>query len=129
MAFDEQGNVAVVWALLSRLRGRLAVAAASEAAHATGNDVLQAGGFGRNLHPGWVVVSYQDKPAIMAPAVADGWQRPPTSLTTILHLCRGTKHLGQCSEEIDIFSSVNTAGKASVNGWMPRLRRRERLWP
>eukprot|EP00959_Pyramimonas_sp_CCMP1952_P204723 4280935-Pyramimonas_sp.AAC.1 len=36
MAFDERSDVAVAWALLSRLWGRSAVTAATEVAHATG---------------------------------------------------------------------------------------------
>eukprot|EP00959_Pyramimonas_sp_CCMP1952_P363955 7621188-Pyramimonas_sp.AAC.1 len=72
-----------------------------EVAHATGYDLVQAGCFGRNLQPRWVDASYQEKPDLMAQAVADGWQWSSTSLTTITHLFRGTQNLGQCSEEID----------------------------
>eukprot|EP00959_Pyramimonas_sp_CCMP1952_P134392 2811741-Pyramimonas_sp.AAC.1 len=100
MALDENSDAAVVWALLSRLWGQFAVAAAMEVAHAIGYGLVQAGCFGRNLHPRWVDVGYQEKPDLMAQAVADGWQWL-SILTTITQLFRGTQHMEQCSEEID----------------------------
>eukprot|EP00959_Pyramimonas_sp_CCMP1952_P050154 1048051-Pyramimonas_sp.AAC.1 len=111
MALDENSDAAVVWALLSRLWGQFAVAAAMEVAHATGCDVARAGCFGRNLHPRWVDVSYQEKPDLMAQAVADGWQWLSTSLTTITQLFRGTQHMEQCSEDIDNFFAIPYSGQ------------------
>eukprot|EP00959_Pyramimonas_sp_CCMP1952_P163668 3421404-Pyramimonas_sp.AAC.1 len=42
MALDEHSDVAVAWALPSRLWGQFAVTAAMEVAHATGCDLVQA---------------------------------------------------------------------------------------
>eukprot|EP00959_Pyramimonas_sp_CCMP1952_P433508 9077955-Pyramimonas_sp.AAC.1 len=69
MAQDVNSDVAVVWVHLSRLWGHVAVTAAIEVAR-----------------PRWVGVKYQEKPDLMAQAVADGGQWLSTSLTTITQL-------------------------------------------